>query len=68
MNNLAGLYKSQGKYDEAEPLYVDCLDKTRTALGDRHPSTLTSMNNLAGLYKRQGRYVEAHRLKVQFPS
>ena len=25
MNNLAGLYHNQGKYAEAEPLYLECL-------------------------------------------
>ena len=27
MNNLASLYDSQGKYDKAEPLYIDGLNK-----------------------------------------
>jgi len=40
MNNLAVLYQSQGKYDEAEPLYVECLRIRREVLGDNHPDTL----------------------------
>jgi len=40
MNNLAALYQSQGKYDEAEPLYVECLKLRREVLGDNHPDTL----------------------------
>jgi len=66
MNNLAALYKSQGKYDEAEPLYVECLATSKQVLGDRHPSTLTFMNNLAGLYERQERQEEARLLKESF--
>ena len=54
MNNLAGLYKNQGKYDLAEPLYVECLELRKTILGPNHPDTLISMNNLAGLYESQG--------------
>jgi hypothetical protein len=56
MHNLASLYKNQGKYDLAEPLYVSCLEKKKTAVGDNHPSTLALMNNLAGLYYNQGKY------------
>jgi len=40
MNNLAVLYESQGKYAEAEPLYVECLRKSGAELGDNHPETL----------------------------
>ena len=64
INAKASLYRSQGKYDEAEPLYVDCLEKRRSVLGDRHPDTLTSINDLAGLYKSQGKYDEAEPLYV----
>eukprot|EP00597_Dinobryon_sp_UTEXLB2267_P006403 CAMPEP_0170081816 /NCGR_PEP_ID=MMETSP0019_2-20121128/17586_1 /TAXON_ID=98059 /ORGANISM="Dinobryon sp., Strain UTEXLB2267" /LENGTH=59 /DNA_ID=CAMNT_0010296429 /DNA_START=27 /DNA_END=203 /DNA_ORIENTATION=+ len=35
MSNLAGLYKYQGRYDEAEPLDKDCHDMLRTVLGER---------------------------------
>ena len=58
-NNLAGLYESQGRYGEAEPLYVRVLAARERVLGAEHPSTLISVNNLAGLYERQGRYGEA---------
>jgi Flp pilus assembly protein TadD len=61
MNNLALLYKSQGKYDAAEPLYLECLGKRKATLGADHPSTLRSMNNLALLYKSQGKYDAAER-------
>ena len=61
---LACIFRRQGRYDKAEPLYMDCLDKRRTVLGNRHPSTLTSMNNLAFLFTSQGRYEEAEPLYV----
>ena len=63
MNNLATTYKSQGKYDEAEVLYKQCLDKSKVVLGEDHPETLITMNNLAALYKSQGRYDEAKALQ-----
>ena len=49
MNSLAGLYEKQGKYDQAEPLYVHCLAKRKQKLGDNHPDTLNSMNSLAAI-------------------
>jgi tetratricopeptide (TPR) repeat protein len=62
MNNLAEIYKAQGRYGEAEPLLREVLQGYRETLGPKHPDTLTSMNNLAGLYKAQGRYGEAEPL------
>ncbi len=49
MNNLAALYKNMGRYYEAEPLKVDCLEKRRAALGNNAPTTLNSISNLAWL-------------------
>ena len=36
-------------------LYHEALEASRATLGDRHPSTLTSMNNLGSLLHDQGR-------------
>ena len=41
---LALLYDSQGKYDQAEPLYVECLELSKAVLGASHPDTLTTMH------------------------
>jgi CHAT domain-containing protein/tetratricopeptide (TPR) repeat protein len=59
LSNLALLYKAQGRYGEAEPLYLEALRAQREELGPHHPDTLTSLNNLAILYHAQGRYGEA---------
>ena len=59
MNSLADLYYKQGKYDEAELLYVECWDMRKTKLGPDHPDTLDSINNLANLYSNQDRYDDA---------
>ena len=37
MNNLAGLYLSQGRYVEAEPLFRHAVDGLRIVLGEAHP-------------------------------
>ncbi len=65
MNNLALLYYLRGRYEEAESLYLKCLDVRRVTLGEDHSATLSSMNCLAGLYESQGRYVEAEPLYVK---
>ena len=65
LNNLAGLYRRQGRYSEAEPLYKQALEMYKRLLGEEHPSVATSLNNLAGLYRRQGRYSEAEPLYKQ---
>ena len=62
LNNLAGLYRNQGKYAEAEPLYERALSIRERQLGGEHPDTATSLNDLAGLYRSQGKYAEAEAL------
>ena len=53
-NNLAVLdddnQQRRPRYDEAEPLYLDGLERRRATLGNSHPDTLMrSFNNLAVL-------------------
>jgi len=62
LNNLAGLYRAQGRYGEAEPLYQRSLAILEKALGPEHPDVAVSLNNLAELYRVQGRYGEAEPL------
>jgi hypothetical protein len=52
LNNLAGLYDSQGRYSEAEPLYIDALAMFQRVLGDNHPNTVTVRENLAILQRQ----------------
>jgi tetratricopeptide (TPR) repeat protein len=65
LNNLASLYKSQGKYNQAEPLYQQALALLQKLLGDDHPDVAFSLNNLAELYYSQGKYKEAEPLYEQ---
>jgi CHAT domain-containing protein/Flp pilus assembly protein TadD len=65
LNNLAGLYESQGRYSEAEPLFRQALEMRKRLLGNEHPAVALSLNNLAGLYESQGRYSEAEPLYRQ---
>jgi len=56
------LYRTQGKYEEAEQLYKRCLEIRETKIGKNHPDVATSLNNLAELYRSQGKYEEAEPL------
>ncbi|MDB9493155.1 tetratricopeptide repeat protein [Spirulina major CS-329] len=65
LNNLAALNYTQGKYEEAEPLYLQALEIVSRALGEDHPEVATTLNNLAGLYYVQGKYEQAEPLYLQ---
>src|SRR5262249_4143207 len=45
LNNLAGLYTSQGKYTEAEPLYQWAVKVSMASLGMEHPQTQQILMN-----------------------
>ena len=59
LDNLANLYKNQGKDEEALPLYQRALAIREKALGPEHPETARTLNNLANLYSVQGKDEEA---------
>ena len=65
LHYLAGLYKSQGRYSEAEPLYLQAGEIHRGSLPEDHPSLALHLNSLAELYRSQGRYSEAEPLYLQ---
>ena len=62
LNNLAVVYRAQGKYAEAEPLHKRALAIREKALGHQHPAVAVSLNNLGLLYYVDGRYAEAEPL------
>jgi len=65
LNNLAALYSSQRRYNEAELLYLQALELHKQLLGQEHPDVARCLNNLALLYYSQGRYDEAEPLYIQ---
>ena len=65
LNRVGYYYESQGRYEEAEPLYLEALAMRKQLLGEAHPDVATSLNNLAGLYESQGRYEEAEPLFLE---
>ncbi len=54
LNNLALLLRAMGRYDEAEPLYVEALEILRAKLGPDHPTTKTVEVNYAAFLAERG--------------
>jgi tetratricopeptide (TPR) repeat protein len=67
LNNLAGLYQAQGRYDEAEPLYQQALAIMRERLGEQHPYTITVAGNYFACLMGMGKIEDALELLAQFP-
>ncbi len=65
MNDLAYIYKYQGKNAQAEPLYTKVLEVRRRVLGEENPATLSTLNSLATVYEKQGHYPQAEMLHRQ---
>ena len=63
LNNLAELYRTQGQYAQAEPLYKRSLAIVEKALGPNHPNVATSLENLAVLYRVTKREAQASELE-----
>ncbi|KAL7273354.1 hypothetical protein RUND412_003806 [Rhizina undulata] len=60
VHNIASVFDSEGRYDEAIEYYQRALAGIEKALGKGHPDTLKStVNHLALVFNRQGRYDEA---------
>src|SRR5262249_38563035 len=54
LNGLAELYRAQGQYAKAEPIYQRALAIQEKDLGPEHPDVASSLNGLAGLFRAQG--------------
>jgi len=59
LNGLADLYRDQGKYGEAEPLYQRALHIREQQLGRDHPETAETIHDLAQLWETRGNSEEA---------
>jgi tetratricopeptide (TPR) repeat protein len=66
LNNLAGLYRSQGREAEAERFYLEAIETYRKSDGVQATQELSaSLDNLANLYNSQGREEEAKQLYIE---
>jgi tetratricopeptide (TPR) repeat protein len=62
---LAGLYDSQERYKDAEPLYRRALQIAEKTFGPDHPHVASSLNNLGGTLVGLGNYKEAELVLVK---
>jgi nucleoside phosphorylase len=58
------LYRD-GRYNEAEALFLDILEDNKNIRGPDNLGTLTTMSWVASTFKKQGRWAEAEKLNVQ---
>jgi tetratricopeptide (TPR) repeat protein len=65
LNNLASLYRVQGRYAEAGPLYKRALAIHEKALGPEHPDVAKALEKYAALLRETGRNAEADRLDAR---
>jgi pentatricopeptide repeat protein len=54
-NNIADVYYSQGKLEEALEMYMKCLNIKKAHYGDNNFNLATTYNNIASVYYSQGR-------------
>ena len=65
LTGLAGLYDETGKYEKAEPLYVESIEVFKKVSGTSHPDYASSLHNLATLYYSMGQYEKAELLFIE---
>jgi hypothetical protein len=58
MLNLGYIYYLRGKYDGAEKLLVECVQKRSKLFGEYHCDTMQSLALLVQLYESQGKHAE----------
>ncbi len=59
LNNLAGIYETMGRLEEALSHYETCYAQRKQVLGEQNPDTLSSLNNLGYINQVMGRLEEA---------
>ena len=59
LGNLAGLYESQGRFEESLPIRRELVDACRRVLGEQHPYTVGVMSRMAILYALLRRFDDA---------
>ncbi len=65
LNNLGEIYYKQGKYDQAESLFIQSLNIRKNIFGEKDFDTAQSLNNLALLYQNQRKYKKSESLLFQ---
>ncbi|KAJ3037104.1 Kinesin light chain 3 [Rhizophlyctis rosea] len=63
--SLGRLYLDQGRQDELEPLFHECLEIRAEVLGDNHRDTLKAATSLGTVYAQQGKHDQAEKLYLE---
>jgi tetratricopeptide (TPR) repeat protein len=61
LNQLGEVFRAQGRYEEAEPLFRQALTLQEQTFGPRNHQVAKTLNNLAALYTAQGKLAEAEK-------
>ena len=62
MRSLASALDDEGRFADAQELYLETLELDRRILGPEHPETLRVMHRLALTLQEQGRFAESEKL------
>jgi tetratricopeptide (TPR) repeat protein len=62
LNELAVTLEEEGRYEEAEGYYRECLATVRATVGYEHPWAILAVNGSARLLSRKGKYPEGEAL------
>lgn len=65
LNNLAEVYRAQGKYTEAEPLYQRAVVIAEKALGQNHSYVARVLANYAALLRKANRDADAEKMEAR---
>ena len=64
LSNLASAYYAEGRYQDAEPLYVRSLHIGERVLGPAHPDVVMTLQNYAQLLRKLHRKAEARKVEA----
>ena len=65
LNNVAELYRAQGRFAKSEPLYQRALAIWEEALGPEHPAVVQGLENYATLLRDYQRHAEADEIEAR---
>ena len=63
INELANLYWFLDRFADAEPLFLEVVERSTRVLGEEDAATLRARFDLASLYARQGKWTDAEQLQ-----
>jgi hypothetical protein len=66
ISNLAMFLEGRQEYDQAEALYLECINGCRRVLGNDHPDTISTIYSLGDMYRTQGDMVKAQPLLDEY--